>query len=70
MVSVLKQAEDGGDLILRAYETTQSSAHAEICSTLWGDRVIQADFKPSEIKTFRVPKDPTRPIVETNLVEW
>jgi alpha-mannosidase len=32
--------------------------------------VIEADFGPAEIKTFRVPRDASRPVVETNLLEW
>jgi alpha-mannosidase len=85
VVTVLKQAEacterseragterserDGEDLILRAYETTGAAAHATIRLPKWG-HVIEADFGPAEIKTFRVPRDASRPVVETNLLEW
>ena len=70
VVSVIKQAEDGlrenGDLIVRAYETARIATAAEI--RLW-NRTIHAAFGPCEIKTFRVPKDETLPVVETNLLE-
>ena len=33
------------------------------------NRVIKAQFKPCEIKTFRIPRDVGQPIVETNLLE-
>lgn len=33
-------------------------------------RVIEADFAPCEIKTFRVPRDENLPVIETNLLEW
>jgi alpha-mannosidase len=50
-------------------EVHKEAAHATICFPQWG-RVIQADFSPCEIKTFRLPRDPTQPVVETNLLEW
>jgi alpha-mannosidase len=34
----------------------------------WG-RIIEAAFRPCEIKTFRIPRDGALPIVETNLLE-
>jgi alpha-mannosidase len=69
MVTVLKQAEDGDDLIVRAYETTKTASQAAIALPKW-NRVIEAHFEPCEIKTFCVPRDPSLPVVETNLVEW
>jgi alpha-mannosidase len=69
IVSVVKKAEDGNDLILRCYETGKIATHATIrlphCQ-----RAIEADFGPCEIKTFRVPADAALPVVETNLLEW
>jgi alpha-mannosidase len=67
IVSVIKQAEDGGDLIVRAYETAKLATRAAI--TLL-DRTIEADFGACEIKTFRIPQDAAQPIRETNLIEW
>jgi alpha-mannosidase len=67
--TVLKRAEDGTDLVLRCVETHKEAVHAIICLPQWG-RLIQADFSPCEIKTFRIPKDPTEPVMDTNLLEW
>jgi alpha-mannosidase len=67
-VSALKLAEDGDDLVLRAYETTRASGRATITLPHW-QRTITADFGPSEIKTFRIPRDPAATVVEVNLIE-
>ena len=69
VVSVIKQAEDSDDLIIRAYETTKTSTTAMITLPKL-NRTIKADFAPSEIKTFRVPLSVDKPIVETNMLEW
>jgi alpha-mannosidase len=67
VVSVIKKAEDNDDLIVRCYETakiqTQATIHVQ-------DRAIETTLGPCEIKTFRIPKDRSVPIVETNLLEW
>jgi len=69
IVSVLKKAEDGNGWILRAYETNQQSASAMLNLPSL-DRIIQADFKACEIKTFYIPRDKASPVYETNLLEW
>jgi alpha-mannosidase len=69
VVTVLKAAEDGGALVVRAYESAGRAATARIELPIVG-RTIEARFGPAEIKTFRVPRDPALPIVETNLLEW
>ncbi len=69
MVTVLKQAEDGDDLIVRAYETTGTATQGIITLPKWNRR-IEAAFAAGEIKTFRVPRDAGQPIVETDLIEW
>ena len=69
MVSAMKKAEDNDDLIIRAYETARTSTRAVIKLPKW-NRTIEADFGPCEIKTFRIPKDASLPIAETNLIEW
>lgn len=69
VVTALKQAEDGDDLILRAYETTQTATDATIHLPLW-QRTLTAHFRPCEIKTFRIPRDSAAAIVETNFLEW
>lgn len=68
LVTVLKQAEDGDDLILRAYETTKSATQATITLPKL-NRTIEAQFAPCEIRTFRIPLDEARPVVETDLLE-
>ena len=68
MVTVLKRAEDGDDLIVRAVETSGIAAHGTIRLPKWA-RTIEADFAPSEIKTFRVPRDASKPVSETSLIE-
>ncbi len=69
LVSAVKKAENNDDLIVRCYETTRVQTTATISLPHW-NRTIQAVFAPCEIKTFRVPQDQTRPIVENNLLEW
>ncbi|MBI5031693.1 MAG: alpha-mannosidase [Chloroflexi bacterium] len=70
IVSVVKQAEDDDDsLIVRAYETNQTATRTAIRLLKW-NRVIDAAFAPCEIKTWCVPRDLSKPITETNLVEW
>jgi alpha-mannosidase len=55
--------------VLRAYETTRVATQARIHLPRW-KRVIEAQFGPCEIKTFRIPREPSQPVVETNLLEW
>jgi alpha-mannosidase len=69
IVSAMKHAEEGDDLIIRCYETSKIATRVKIeFSHL--KRTIEAEFGPCEIKTFRVPKDSNFPVVETNLLEW
>jgi alpha-mannosidase len=68
ILEVLKQAEDGDDLIVRCRETSKQATRATIHLPRW-EREIEADFAASEIKTFRVPADENLPVVETNLLE-
>jgi alpha-mannosidase len=69
VVSAVKRAEDGDDLIVRCYETSGAATRATIHLPKWG-RMIEAAFGPSQIKTFRIPVDPAQPVVETNMIEW
>jgi alpha-mannosidase len=69
MVTVLKQAEDGDGCVLRAFETSGVAAHASIRLPKL-ERVIEADFGANGIKTFLIPSDPAKAVVETNLLEW
>jgi alpha-mannosidase len=67
-VSAFKPAEDGAGLVLRAWETARTATPATIQIPVCG-RTIQADFRPGEIKTFRIPRDSASPVVETNFLE-
>jgi alpha-mannosidase len=69
IVSALKRAEDGDDLVLRCYEANHVATRATIRLPKW-ERTFEADFGPCEIKTFRIPRDTAAPMVETNLIEW
>lgn len=68
LLAVLKPAEEGDDLVIRCVETHGVAAAARIQLAAW-DRVIDADFAPLEIKTFRVPRDPSAPAREVDLLE-
>jgi len=67
VVSAVKRAEDGEDLIVRCYETAGRAVTATLDLGLvkrrWTGR-----FRPSEIKTLRVPLS-GGPIREVNLLE-
>ena len=74
MITAIKGSEDvgvdGTDLIVRAVETRGAAApdaHLEIPIV---GRTIVADFGASQIRTWRVPRDPAKEIVEVDLVEW
>ena len=69
MVTVLKEAETGDGLVLRAVETAGAAARASIRLPMLG-HTIEADFGANEIKTFLIPRDPAQDIIETNLLEW
>jgi alpha-mannosidase len=69
VVTVLKASEDDDALVVRGYESAGRAVRATIELPLLG-RTLEADFGPAEIKTFRVPRDPATPWVETNLLEW
>jgi alpha-mannosidase len=77
MVTAIKGSEDvvrtpgagTADLIVRAVETTGRAGRSRIELPVVG-RVIEEPFGPSQIRTFRVPRDPALPVVEVNLVEW
>jgi alpha-mannosidase len=68
LATVIKQAEDSDDYIVRAYETAGRPAQATIRLPFL-EREISAEFGPSEIKTLRVPRDPEQPVTVTDLIE-
>jgi alpha-mannosidase len=67
VLTVVKRAEDGGALVVRAYETAGRPGPARLRLL---DRAIDADFGAHEIKTFLVPDDPAEAVAEVNLLEW
>jgi alpha-mannosidase len=69
VVTVLKRAEDGDALVVRAYESAGRATHATIDLPVV-ERTIEAAFGAHEIKTFVVPRDPAAPPIETDLLEW
>ncbi len=76
LVTALKQAEDGDGLVLRAVETSGRATSRAIIRLDCGHgaaggapRTVEAAFGPSEIKSFRLPRDASRPAVEVNLIE-
>jgi alpha-mannosidase len=70
VLTVLKGAEDeDGSLVVRAYETSGRASRATIELPLVS-RSLTADFRPHELKTFRVPRDASAPVSETTLLEW
>jgi alpha-mannosidase len=68
VLSVLKQAEDNGDLIARLYETAGESVECTLDLQAW-NRSVPLAFTPYEIKTLRIPADPNEAIIETDLLE-
>ena len=65
-VTVLKRAEIGPALVLRAHETSGRGAEARIEMPRWGV-AVETDFGPGELKTFRV--EPDGSVAETDLLE-
>ncbi|HEV2783913.1 MAG TPA: glycoside hydrolase family 38 C-terminal domain-containing protein [Actinophytocola sp.] len=69
LVGVLKGAEDGGALVVRAVEITGRHVDCEIALPMCG-RTIPVRFAPHEVRTFLVPSDADAPVTEVNLLEW
>jgi len=77
MVTAVKGSEDDAtgaapgtaDLVVRAVETTGRPGSCRIELPVAG-RVVEAAFGPSQIRTFRVPREAGRPVTEVDLVEW
>ncbi|TFH42055.1 MAG: alpha-mannosidase, partial [Lysobacterales bacterium] len=67
VLSVVKLAEDGGQLLVRGYETEGRSAHLLIKSTQL-NQTWSADIGPHEIWTLTLPLDGRDP-VKLNLLE-
>jgi alpha-mannosidase len=68
-LTALKAAEDDSrDVVIRCYETAGIATRALVSMAPW-QRSFEFDIGPFEIKTFRVPRDPARSHVETDLLE-
>jgi alpha-mannosidase len=70
LLSVVKLAEDGGGLVVRAYETAGRPVEAATIDVAMVGRRVRTWFGAHQIRTFRVPLLPGEPVVETNLLEW
>ena len=68
VAGAVKLAEDGDDLVVRVVETAGREAPARIRLPAW-DREVAFDIGPFEIRTFRIPRDPSGDVVETDLLE-
>ena len=66
VVAVVKRAEDGDALVIRAHESSGRAAKARIELPRWGVE-FEAAFGPSELKTFRIEADGS--VRETDLLE-
>lgn len=66
IVTVIKEAEDGKGIVLRAYETSGSET---MVNFKLFDRVWSAIFRPCEIKSFLIPRERSLPVREVNLLE-
>jgi alpha-mannosidase len=53
---------------VRVVETSGQPAHGVVDLPLW-QRRFELEIGPFEIRTFRVSRDPDRPVVETDLLE-
>jgi alpha-mannosidase len=69
VVSDVKQAEDGNDLIIRCYETAGHATKARLDMGLLVHRQWTGEFHPLEIKTLRVPLAAAGKIREVNALE-
>ncbi len=56
------------DLVVRVSETVGRPATAEIRMPLLG-RTVTTELGPYQLRTFRIPADPDRPVTETDLIE-
>ncbi|HET7645927.1 MAG TPA: glycoside hydrolase family 38 C-terminal domain-containing protein [Candidatus Limnocylindria bacterium] len=66
VLAVLKRAEVGDALVLRAHESSGRATPARIELPRWGV-AFHAEFGPSELKTFRI--EPDGSVRETDLLE-
>jgi alpha-mannosidase len=68
VLGAVKSSEDEDDLVVRVVETTGQAALGVVDLALW-QRRFELEIGAFEIRTFRVSRDPDRPVVETDLLE-
>ena len=67
-VTAFKRSEDEDAYILRCHET-DGVARTGTISLAAPDRMLEADFTPFGIRTFRIPDDPRQPVEAVDLLE-
>ena len=68
VLCALKVAEEGEDIVIRARETKGETCTSTI--RIPGlKREITVEFTPWKVKTIRIPRDPDKPVRETNFLE-
>ncbi len=67
---VFKRAEDGDGFVLRCHETDGCPADDVEIELPALRRRFRADFGKCEIKTFRIPEDPEKPVTDTDILEY
>src|SRR5207248_2635040 len=65
---VVKLAGDGDDLVVRVHEPAGRAGPARVELPLV-ERTLEVELGAAEIRTFRVPRAPEEPAVETSLLE-
>jgi alpha-mannosidase len=68
-VGAVKLWEEGDDLIVRLAERARRATRATLTLPQWGNRSVALAFRPCEIKTIRIPRDPAAPPAETDFLE-
>jgi alpha-mannosidase len=67
VLTILKQSEEGDDLIVRGYETAGEETACRIALGHW-EQSFEVTFHPHEIKTLRINRH-TWECTHTNLLE-
>ncbi len=68
VVGAVKLAEDGDELVVRVVETAGRPATARVAFPAW-EREVSFAIGPHEVRTFRLPRDPSTAAFETDLLE-
>jgi alpha-mannosidase len=67
-IGAIKQAEDGGDWIVRCVEQAGRPARGALRAALLG-RTIPVQLDPHQVLTLRVPMDPARAVTRVSFLE-